>query len=70
MLRLDESQYNDIHRIMGYVLESDDGVILDRMHIGQHQDFYRRLLSLGVSVLKQEWDKKVKEYEGKDDSKG
>ena len=66
LLRLDEEQYDSIHKLMGHKLISEDGVELERMHIGNNQDFYRRLLSIGVGVLKKEWDEKVKKYESQD----
>ena len=66
MLRLDEEQFDSIHKVMGYTLISEDGIVLEQMHIGKNQDFYRKLLSVGLAQLKQEWDKKVKDYESQD----
>ena len=66
---LDDDLYNDIHKLMGYVLVSDD-IMVEKMHVGSNQDFYRRLMICGISKLKLEWEQKVKEYESKDDNTG
>lgn len=65
LVRLDEDLYDDIHKVMGYTLISD-GITIDKMHIGQHQDFYRKLVMRGLAQLKKEWDEKVKKYESQD----
>lgn len=69
LVRLSEDQYNDIHRLMGYTLVSaDKEIIIDRMHTGSKQDFYRKVMQKGINAIKKEWDDKVKKYESQDDN--
>jgi hypothetical protein len=65
LLKVDEDLYKSIHRLMGHTLVSD-GITIEKLHYGKAQDFYRRLLTLGIGVLKKEWDEKVKDFESKD----
>jgi hypothetical protein len=68
LIRLDEELYDSLHKLMGYNLFSEDGILLDKMHHGSHQDWYRNVITRGINELKKEWDKKVKEYESQDDN--
>lgn len=67
LLRISEEEYNQIHELMGYKLVSEDKqIVLERMHIGSNQDFYRTLIQRGIGILKQEWEEKKKKYESQD----
>lgn len=62
LIRLEQSEYDNINNLMCHTLVSD-GIVIDKMHFGQKQDFYKRLLTIGINVLKQEWDDKEKKFE-------
>lgn len=66
MVRVDQDLYNTIHTLMGYTLVSDEGLLIKRLHHGNFQDFYRRLLQEGCAIVKTEWEVIKKEYESKD----
>lgn len=51
---------------MGMKLIDQDDILIERLHQGSHQDFYRTIISRGIKQIKKEWDERKKQIESQD----
>lgn len=63
-LIVDKKLYEDIHQLMLFELQSDNGMVTHRMFEGKSkQEWYRTLLREGLKSKLIEWSKKEKQLQ-------
>ena len=70
--QIDQDLYDSIHKLMGFTLIVND-VCVFKIHHGNNQEFYRRLLTEGVDKVMKDYQDVKQAYEvkysGKDRNK-
>jgi len=54
---------------MGMKYVDQDDILIEKLHQGSHQDFYRTIISRGIKQIKKEWEEKKYELENPEYSK-
>jgi hypothetical protein len=59
-LNLDKKMIGEIETLMNSKIQTEEGVIIFEVHVGNKQDFYRRLLRSGFNQINLEYVNQLK----------
>lgn len=69
-LNIDKKFISDIENLMNSKIQTERGAIIFEVHVGNKQDFYRRLIRAGFNSINLDFEKQTeierKKYENKD----